>query len=293
MFDEVSHTYTDVYGTIIPSVTQIIGAVYGTGLESAPEYFVERAAKKGTAIHNEIEMYLKTGVPGKSQEFYTWRKWYVPGGEFLSETMVCGTTPDGVRFAGTVDFAQCGWIWDWKTCKTATKKQIKKWQMQLSFYYYALKQMGYPVLEKPVEDKPLRVLHLTGDTYEIIRMEYLGDEFVENTVAMWARGEKPTVPSKELQSVSEGELQVLEEMLLEVAEADKIINAMRSKIQVEMEKRGILNLTFGKVKMSYVEASKKKTFDSTAFKKDHEDLYKQYQKETKVKPTVRITIDEK
>lgn len=284
IFDEVGHTYTDSNGNIIPSVTQILGKVYGTGLEDAPSYFVDRAAAKGTAIHKEIEAYLKEGKEGNTPEFKAWKRWYTPGTKFESEKVICGETPYG-RFAGTADLWQDGWLNDWKTCKTSTKKQIKKWQMQLSMYAYPLRKMGYPVNE------PLKIIHLVGDTFEVIHVDYLGDQFVEDTMKLYAEGAKPVEEHKELQTVSENELSTLEEMLFEMAAAEKIIEDMRAKIKEEMEQRGILNLTFGHVKMSYVAGTVRKSFDSTAFKKDHADLYKKYQKDTTVKPTVRITVD--
>ena len=57
IFDEIGHTYT-YQGRVIPSVTQVIGKVYGTGLENAPAELVQRAADKGTAIHKEVNLWL-------------------------------------------------------------------------------------------------------------------------------------------------------------------------------------------------------------------------------------------
>ena len=69
-FDEEKHEYTNARtGEALPSVTQIINAVYGSGLENAPSQFVERAAEKGTIIHKEIEAYLTKGIQGETKEF--------------------------------------------------------------------------------------------------------------------------------------------------------------------------------------------------------------------------------
>ena len=69
-FDEEKHQYTNARtGEILPSVTQIINAVYGSGLEQAPSKFVERAAEKGTEIHAEIDTYLTKGTLGETPEF--------------------------------------------------------------------------------------------------------------------------------------------------------------------------------------------------------------------------------
>lgn len=283
-FDEVAHTYTDNMGNIVPSVTQIIGKVYGTGLESAPSEFVKRAAEKGTAIHKEIDNYLKTGVNGATPEFRAWKKWYVPGGVILGEKMIFGQTPYG-NFAGTLDLYKGGWLYDWKTCKTATRQQISKWQKQLSFYAYAMRQFEYPVNE------PMKIIHLVDETYEVIPVDYLGDEFVETTMALYKDGTQPEEQTTELQTVSKNDLQVLGMVLTQIKELEKVADEYREQIRKEMEQRGILNLTIDNVKISYISGTKRKAFDSASFKKDHNDLYLQYQKETTVKPTVRITVD--
>lgn len=282
-FDEVAHTYTDNMGNIVPSVTQIIGKVYGTGLESAPSEFVKRAAEKGTAIHKEIDNYLKTGVEGATPEFRAWKKWYVPGGVILGEKMIFGQTPYG-NFAGTLDLYKGGWIYDWKTCKTATRQQISKWQKQLSFYAYAMRQFGYPVNE------PMKIIHLVYDTYEVIPVDYLGDEFVETTMVLYKDGSQPEEQTTELQTVSQKDLEVLSCIITQIAELKKVADDYREKIKAEMEQRGILNIDLPGVQIDYVAGHKRKSFDDTKFKKDHNDLYLQYLKETTVKPAVRITV---
>lgn len=286
-FDEVGHTYTDQHGNIIPSVTQILGKVYGTGLEDAPSFFVERAANKGTAIHKEIDTYLKTGKQGETPEFKAFWKWFSFGGsgKWESEKIIYATTPYG-SFAGTADFLDT-FLRDWKTCKTATKKQIKKWQMQLSFYYYALIRMGYAL------NLPLKIMHLT-DTLEVINVEYLGDKFVEETMEMYSKGEAVIDVStpKELQTVSENELLVLQATIMQIEALEQRAQEIREKIKDEMERRGILDVRVGDVKITYVSGTVRRSFDSKTFKAEHEDLYKQYQKDVEVKPSVRITIQE-
>lgn len=284
-FDEQKHQYTDDALNVIPSVTQILGQVYGTGLENAPEYFVNRAAEKGHAIHAEIEMYLKTGAEGETPEFKAWHKVFantVPAMVGESEKIIFATTPFG-SFAGTADLLGNGFLYDWKTCKTATRQQKDKWQKQLSFYCYALRQMGNIVNE------PLKVVHLT-DVCDVINLNYLGDDFVEETMRLYAEGKKAEKPTQELQTVSVKDIQMLEDVLFQIATLEKVAEDYRAKIKEEMERRGILNLQVGKVKMTYVPGTIRQTFDTKAFKQDDPDLYAVYLKDTEVKPQLRITV---
>lgn len=283
IFDEERHEYADAKtDELLPSVTKIVGAVYGTGLEHAPSQFVERAAGKGKFHHTEFDTCIKTGKKGKTPEFNAWYKVF---GEFKgeSEQVVYAHTPYG-SFAGTVDFFSNGFIYDWKTSKTATKSQIKKWQMQLSFYCYALRKMGYTVNE------PLKIVHIT-DKCEVINVDYLGDDFVENTVKMYYEGKKAEdKPETSLQTVDEHTLANFGAVLLQIAELEKSIEPIREKIKKEMEKRGILALDLGAVSVNYVAPYKSKKFDSTRFKAEHADIYEKYVKESTTKSSIRVKL---
>lgn len=285
-FDEGMHAYFNEGGYILPSVTQILGAVYGTGLEAAPIEFVERAAAKGTKIHKEIESYLKTGAHGETPEFEVWHKWFTTGSpitDYKSEQIVYAETPHGA-FAGTADFFANGFIYDWKTSRTASREQVKKWQQQLSFYCYAMRKAGNAVNE------PLKVVHVTAEGVEVINVDYLGDAWVEETMRLYSEGQKPETPKYELQTVSEQELQVLEDTLFQMETLKKVAEEIKGKIKAEMEKRGILDLQIGKVKMTYVAGTTRQTFDSKAFKAEEPALYAMYTKESAVNPSLRVTI---
>ena len=58
-----------------------------------------------------------------------------------------------------------------------------------------------------------------------------------------------------------------------------------------MEQNGILKLEAENLKISYVAESERESFDSKQFKADMPDLYDEYVKFTKVKPSIRIKVD--
>ena len=57
-YDDESHTYI-VDGLIVPSVTQILGVKFGNKYAGVNRSTLERAANRGTAIHEAIEKYCK------------------------------------------------------------------------------------------------------------------------------------------------------------------------------------------------------------------------------------------
>lgn len=61
------HTYI-VDGVIVPSITQIMKIKFGKKYEGINEEVLERASIKGTAVHESIENYCKTGEIENIQE---------------------------------------------------------------------------------------------------------------------------------------------------------------------------------------------------------------------------------
>lgn len=289
-FDAESHIYTNERGFIIPSVTEIISYVYGTGLEDAPAQLVARAAEKGHKIHKEIENFIN-GAKGEdiSAEAAHFKDY---AGKHLklevyarTEQILHAKTPQG-EFCGTADLICNGWLYDFKTSKTATREQRAKWQKQLSFYWYALKQAKKSVLGA-------KVLHLTAKGCEEIPFDYLGDDFVEETMRKYAAGEKAqkSFPVAELETVSAPALFKFAETIRQIKALEEQTAAIKEAIKAEMEARKILNLQIGGISISYIAPAVRKSFDSAKFKKDHGDLWPLYQKESAVASLIRIKLD--
>lgn len=287
IFDEIGHTYT-YQGRIIANVTNILGQVYGTGLENAPAHLVKARADIGSEIHKEAKGLQDGTLTEKdikhleTKRFYKWFK----DNNFKytkSEFIAYASTPFG-EVCGTVDLFADGYIYDLKTSKTATRKQLEKWQMQLSFYCYMLKQEGKSVLG-------LKVLHLTETGWHEIPLEYLGDDFVEATMKHYKEGTSalPEV-ANELQTVSSKEIAIFKDILCRIKTLESSIEPIKEAIKDEMEQRNILSLNIDNINISYIAPHKSKKFDSAKFKAEHEDLYKFYQKETDVVSSIRIKV---
>ena len=73
------------------------------------------------------------------------------------------------------------------------------------------------------------------------------------------------------------------------AEADAHIDQARTQLLTIMEQRGLSQIKSGYYTVSYIGAKKSSKFDSARFKKEHKDLYAEYQTETESKATIRLT----
>ena len=71
-YDDESHTYI-VDGVIVPSVTQILAVKFGNKYAEIDTATLQRAAERGTAIHEAIETYCKTGIESAIREVHNFR----------------------------------------------------------------------------------------------------------------------------------------------------------------------------------------------------------------------------
>ena len=65
----------------------------------------------------------------------------------------------------------------------------------------------------------------------------------------------------------------------------------KSDLLTAMEKNGIVKIESGDVRINYIAESNRETFDSKQFKSDMPDLYNEYVKFSKVKPSLRIKVE--
>ena len=71
-YDDDTHTYL-VDGVIVPSVTQILNVKFGRKYAGIDADTLQRAAERGTAIHEAIESYCKTGIERAVREVHNFR----------------------------------------------------------------------------------------------------------------------------------------------------------------------------------------------------------------------------
>lgn len=65
----------------------------------------------------------------------------------------------------------------------------------------------------------------------------------------------------------------------------------KNDLQTAMEQNGIVKFESDKVRINYIAETTRETFDSKQFKADMPDLYNEYVKFSKVKPSVRIKVE--
>lgn len=158
-FEENGHRYV-LHGTDIPSVSQIMAPLSHIEYKDIDKSILDKAAKRGTGIHNCIENYIKYGVrdfdpeyQGYANGFMEW--WNQNNPEVIgSEYRVYHSV---LMYAGTIDLLAyingelC--LIDYKTTYRLIDKNCR---VQLEGYSQALKTHG-------VEAQRKHILHLQKD----------------------------------------------------------------------------------------------------------------------------------
>ncbi len=155
-FDEASHIYR-LNNEIVPSVTQVMKPLTNAEYSSISEEVLNRAAERGTIVHESIENYLKFGFKDCPQEYSgyldAFAAWYE-----LTNPIVIGSEVRVYHklmgYAGTLDLlCQIGEKLVLIDFKTTSKVYPKTHGVQLEAYSQALQTHGI----KPDEKRILQI----------------------------------------------------------------------------------------------------------------------------------------
>lgn len=158
-FDDSTHTYR-LDGLVIPSVSAIMEPLSKAKYSRISEKTLDKAANKGTSVHNSIENWIKfeiTDVPLEHMGYFdAFMKWW---GQYQpvvvgSEVRLCHRL---MRYGGTGDLVayidgELNLV-DFKTTYTISDMTCG---IQLEGYVQALASMGVKIERK-------RILHLMKD----------------------------------------------------------------------------------------------------------------------------------
>lgn len=152
-FVESTHTYT-LYGQKIPSVTQLMAPLTAAAYNGIDTEVLNRAADKGTEVHEAAENYANFGIEDISPEhrgyFDGFREWFdevkpvVVSTEFQTyhKYLIYGGTVDLLAYIDDMLY-----VIDYKTTYRVEKMLTR---VQLEAYKQALLSHGIPVTRKAV-----------------------------------------------------------------------------------------------------------------------------------------------
>lgn len=164
-FEDETHTYK-LLGFVIPSVSAVMEPLSAAKYKGISEATLDRAADKGTAVHNSIENYIKfeiDDVPpehrGYFEAFLDWWNEYKPE-VVSSEFKVYHKL---MRYGGTIDMlVYIDGVLTLVDIKTTASLSDMTCGVQLEAYSQALKSLGITVERKII-------LHLKKDGKYAVR----------------------------------------------------------------------------------------------------------------------------
>lgn len=290
-FDEEKHEYT-LDGKKLISVTQLMQK---HGL--APNYagvstdVLKAKAERGSLIHKEIEDFNKEGEIGFTSELQQYVN-YIKQNNIIVEASEQKVHNDIV--AGTIDLVMSqeedgeygeytsNIIADVKTTYQLHKESVS-WQ--LSIYLWLYLALDYRDAQDEWNDYKAQAFHFDEDgNLNVVDIQLKPCEEVNRLMNYEREGR---IYNKEYDNGLIDELAVL---LDQKKDLDSRIDDIKSKLIDQIKVSG--NYSDERITISYIAPAKKKTFDSTAFKRDWmgTEIWCKYEKESETKEQLRVAL---
>lgn len=291
-FDQPSHKYY-YEGVELSGITGILKSlVFPDMYADVPESVLRAAAGRGSAIHAEIELVDSLGVEPSSEEA---RKYAALREEHGLEVVASEQlVTDGSHVASAIDIVfrdKEGNIVlaDVKTTYKLNKEYVS-WQLSIYKYLYKLcfgKEAGRLVAIW---------LPKSGEA-ELVEIEEVPEEEVIRLLTAFAEGTPFNPPASV--TVREENLPAqygkIEDAIIEISTQIKELEEkeahMKAVLLEAMTEYGVKKWTTERMAITRVDGGERESFDSSRFKKENKELYKQYIKVSTTKPSLRIKIN--
>lgn len=245
---------------------------------------MERAAERGTFIHEQIELADSLGVKPDVTEVQNYLKLKEEYGlkilenEYtVSDLENYATNIDGVYDVeeNVVDIA------DYKTTSKFDKESVS-WQLSICAYF----------LEKDnpkVKVRKLFGIWLRGDIARLIEVERKPVELVK-ALLLADKNDMPFTWASEIPDYISIEEESIIALSQRKAEIEEELEAIKAQIMERMAADGKKSIDTGKVLITLKAASIQMRFDSKKLMADNEELYNQYLKQTAVKESLTLKV---
>ena len=291
VFIEDTHTY--IYGDkVLHGITGMISRqLFPDKYTNIPELVLKRAAERGSLVHSQCQFADVTGFEPESIEAKNYIDLRTNAGYYPVANEY--TVSDLEYFASNID---CVWgkegvdnsvaIVDIKTTSKLDEEYLS-WQLSI---YADLFERQNPHIK--VTD--LFGAWLRGDIGELVPVKRKTPAEVARLLECEIAGKKY---NDETELVSQKSMIVAQRVVDMIIESKELAayykeqeKTMTTTLHKAMTEHGVKSWDTELMKATIVPASTSTTFDTTRFKEDYPELYKQYLKETTKGESLRITI---
>lgn len=298
LFNKDIHEYRTPEGTVLSGVTSMLSEmIFQDKYSGVPQSVLDKAAARGTEIHEEISRFIVNGDMPVTEEGKAYAALNIPAvaSEYLvSDMMNVATFIDIVGDAGEGGVI----LYDVKTNRTGADRMYLQWQLSVNAYLFSKCNPDIPV-------SGIEGIWLCDDKAERIPLQLISSDIVSSLIEAHSLGLPFCNPfDNMLTENNTAVMQLLnaERKIAELEKAKKAFDEVRGKalatikelLQVQMDNGGGKSYEGDEIKLTLVPDSEKKesAFDLESFRNDNPDIYEKYlvSKTTKRKGYVKITL---
>lgn len=285
-FDQQEHTYTNIetgerYMGITGTLVRRVNPLKYSGI---PDAVLQRAAERGTAIHEQLELIESLGVDPTTQEGMNYL--LLKEEHHLKYLASEHTVSDMKRYATNIDVIyeveeNVVDIADYKTTYRVDHESAS-WQLSTCAMFL---EMNNPHLKV----RNLYVIWLRDANAEIFTEQRHGED--EVLALMEAdENDEPFVTGHEIPEEAEKIISRLESLLLDQKELETEIDKLKQRLFEQMKESGETKYSTPTLTISRTKPGVRTSFDSKKFKEDNPSLYEQYVKKSDTGGSIRVTF---
>ena len=286
LFNQEEHTYLNTQtGKMLQGITStLLHRINPNKYAGIPQHILDNAAKRGSKVHEEIELAETIGIEPNSPEGKNYIRLKEEHGlSFLQSEY---TVSDLEHYATNIDAIyeveeNIVDIADYKTTSKFDKESVS-WQLSICAYFLELNN-------PKVRVRKLFGIWLRNEIAQLIEVERHSDEEVKALIKSDTAGidfeYSPAFPDY----ITENE-QSLYWLGKRIKALSEEYDAIKSEVLRKMIENKDKSFDTGNILITVVDPSTRETFDSKKFKTEHEDLYSQYTKKSTTKESLKLTI---
>ena len=286
LFNQEEHSYTNTAtGEALQGITStLIHRLFPNKYSGIPLSVLDRAAERGTIIHEEIELVETIGIEPTTEEGRNYLKLkekhslnFLESEYTVSDLENYATNIDAVYEVedNVVDIA------DFKTTSKFDKESVS-WQLSVCAYFLELNNPHIKV-------RSLFGIWLRGDIAQLIPVDRHSDEDVRALIDADVNDTEfeysPAFP--DYISENETALYFIGKRIKELTDEYESIKSEVLQRMIENQEK---SFDTGNVLITAIAPSVRTSFDSKRFAAEHEELAKQYIKTTETKESLKLTL---
>lgn len=290
VFNESEHTYKDgdkeyqgITSTLVPFAYP---NTYSTPKNMSEEQWkavLDNAAKKGTAVHNEIQDYCEKGTFPTLPEALNWltaeEEYKI---EWIENEYL---VTDGEYFASKIDIlALVNGELSIIDIKRTSEIHYDTTALQTSLYKEWFEKMN-----RGMKIKHTYIFWTRDNNWKLAELDMASKGDIRRLVKAYHEGDKSFVYAPVPSWADTRSLLRLQSLMAKKKVIDAQIEELKLKLEEEVKGHNVTNFVYGSMSVGYIADTESVRFDSARFQQEHPDLYEQYKAVSKRKGYLKIT----